>query len=38
MQIIWEHNEINLVKVERLKKILNDKKVALIEQVKEVER
>ena len=37
VQIIWEHNETNLAKVEILKKMLDDKKVNLVKRVKEVE-
>ena len=31
-----EHNEINPIEVERLKKILDDKEVTLVERVEEV--
>ena len=37
-QILWEHSNTNLVKVERLKKMLNDKEVTLVEWVEEEEQ
>ena len=36
VKITHEHGEINLTEVEQLKKILNDKEMALVEQAKEV--
>ena len=37
-QIIWNNSEINLVEVERLKKMLDDKKVTLVAWVNEVKQ
>ena len=38
MQIILEHSEINSIKGERLKKMLDDKEVALVKWAKKVKR
>ena len=36
VQIAREHSEINLMEVERLKKMLDDKELALVKQVEKV--
>ena len=36
-KIIWDHIATNLVELDRLKKMLEDKEVALVERVKEAE-
>ena len=38
IRILKEHRESNLVEMERLRKMLEDKEVELVEQVKETDR
>ena len=37
VQIVWKHSEVNQLEVERMKKMLDDKEVALVERVVEVD-
>ena len=35
-QIVWKHSEVNLTEVERMKKVMDDKEMALVERDEEV--